>query len=256
MTALGLGLHALLAGAAELVICGGLESASTAPPERTDRQEVNSAADASSQTGCDQLQAWARQSLARYRQAEAAGWFAAEHGTIEGLASDECPRSDAAAATLAPLADGAAFLLLATARKASKLGLQPLARLGGYAQLAGEPTADDYLPVRVIRQLMRRQGRAMYEIDLLEIHEGSAATAVESTLQLGSFNPDLVAALRERTNTLGGALAIGHAPGASGARMTMTLVNALARRGQGRGIAAISGGSGQAEAVIVEVPAT
>jgi len=100
---------------------------------------------------------------------------------------------------------------------------------------------------------MKAQGRAMYEVDLLEINEAYAATPLVSTLRLGSRNPALAAELRERTNVHGGAVAIGHPLGASGARITMTLVNALARRGGGRGIAAICGGYGQGDGVMVEV---
>jgi acetyl-CoA C-acetyltransferase len=93
----------------------------------------------------------------------------------------------------------------------------------------------------------------MYEIDLLEINEAYAATPLVSTLRLGSLNPEIAAEIRQRTNIHGGAVALGHPLGASGARITMTLINALTRRGGGRGVAAICGGYGQGDAVMVEV---
>jgi len=213
---------------------------------------------------------WAAQSHARYFAAEAAGVFDAERFAVAGLATDEGPRRDTTVETLAALptihasptitagnapglSDGAAFLMLATAERAAKLGLPVLARVAGYAQVADEPTSGSYTPALAVRALMKAQGRAMYEVDLLEINEAYAATPLVSTLRLGSRNPALAAELRERTNVHGGAVAIGHPLGASGARITMTLVNALARRGGGRGIAAICGGYGQGDGVMVEV---
>jgi acetyl-CoA C-acetyltransferase len=213
---------------------------------------------------------WAAQSHARYFAAEAAGVFDAERFEVAGLATDEGPRRDTTAAQLASLptiyasptvtagnapglSDGAAFLLLATAKRAARLGLPVLARVAGYAQVAGEPTSGSYTPALAIRALMKAQGRAAYEIDLLEINEAYAATPLVSTLRLGSRNPEMAAELRGRTNVHGGAVAVGHPLGASGARIAMTLVNALGRRGGGRGIAAICGGYGQGDAVMVEV---
>ncbi len=214
---------------------------------------------------------WAAASHERYFRAEAAGVFDTERFAVNGVTSDEGPRRDTTAEKLAALptiyasptitagnapglSDGAAFLMLATEDKASKLGLRALARLEDYAQVADAPTSGSYTPALAIRRLLKRQGRAMYEIDLLEINEAYAATPLVSTLRLGSRNPDIAAEIRARTNVNGGAVAIGHPLGASGARITMTLVNALTRRGGGRGVAAICGGYGQGDAVMLEVP--
>jgi acetyl-CoA C-acetyltransferase len=213
---------------------------------------------------------WAALSHERYFRADSAGFFDAERFAVAGVASDEGPRRDTTREALAALptiyasptitagnapglSDGAAFVMLATAAKAEKLGLPALARITDYAQVAGEPTSGSYTPALAIRSLMKRQGRAMYEIDLLEINEAYAATPLVSTLRLGSRNPTLAAGIRERTNVHGGAVALGHPLGASGARITMTLVNALTKRGGGRGVAAICGGYGQGDALMVEV---
>jgi acetyl-CoA C-acetyltransferase len=213
---------------------------------------------------------WAAESHARYFRAEAEGFFATERFPVAGLSADEAPRADATPERLAALGtidasptitagnapglcDGAAFLMLATAKRAAQLGLPVLARVADHAQVATEPAAGSRAPALAIRQLMKRQGRPMSEIDLLEIHETFAATLLVSTLRLGSLNPDLAAGLRARTNVHGGAVALGHPPGASGARIVMTLVNALTRRGGGRGVAAIGSVDGQGDAVMVEV---
>jgi acetyl-CoA C-acetyltransferase len=213
---------------------------------------------------------WAALSHERYFKAEADGFFAAERFDINGIRADEGPRPDTTLEKLAVLptiyasptitagnapglSDGAAFLMLATATKAAKLGLKPLARLADYAQVADGPTSGSYTPAIAIRTLLKRQGRAMYEIDLLEINEAYAATPLVSTLRLGSLNPEIAAEIRQRTNIHGGAVALGHPLGASGARITMTLINALTRRGGGRGVAAICGGYGQGDALMVEV---
>jgi acetyl-CoA C-acetyltransferase len=213
---------------------------------------------------------WAALSHERYFRADAQGVFATERFAVAGVGADEGPREDTSLDKLAALptlyasptitagnapglADGAAFLMLAAADKAARLGLPTLARIAGYEQVADVPTSGSYTPALAIQRLLKRQGRAMYEIDLLEINEAYAATPLVSTLRLGSRNPSLAAELHERTNVHGGAVAIGHPLGASGARITMTLINALTRRGGGRGVAAICGGYGQGDAVMVEV---
>jgi acetyl-CoA C-acetyltransferase len=211
---------------------------------------------------------WASASHARYFAAQAQGFFDPETFAIAGVTTDEGPRRDASIEKLAALptidasptitagnapgfGDGAAFLLLATAEKARKLGLPALSRIVDYAQIAGGPTTGSWTPALAIRQLMKRQGRAMYEIDLIEINEAYAATPLVSTLWLGSRDAQKAQELRARTNIHGGAVALGHPLGASGARITMTLINALIRRGGGRGVAA---NYGQGDALMIEVP--
>jgi acetyl-CoA C-acetyltransferase len=213
---------------------------------------------------------WASASHARYFAAHAQGFFDPERFAVAGVTEDEGPQRDAGieklaalpaidaspsitAGNTAALSDGAAFLLLATAEKACRLGLPALSRIVDYAQIADRSTTGSWTPALAIRQLMKRQGRAMYEIDLIEINEAYAATPLVSTLWLGSRDAQKTQELRARTNIHGGAVALGHPLGASGARITMTLINALTRRGGGRGVAAICGGYGQADALMIEV---
>ena len=189
---------------------------------------------------------------------------------MAGLDTDESPRSDTSLAKLATLptiyasptitagnapglSDGAAFLLLGTLAMADKLGLPVLARLVDYVQVADGPTSGSYTPALAIQQIMKRQGRPLTDVDLFEINEAYAATPLVSTLRLGARVPERAEELRKRTNVHGGAVALGHPLGASGARITMHLVNALTRRGGGRGVAAICGGYGQGDGVMVEV---
>jgi acetyl-CoA C-acetyltransferase len=213
---------------------------------------------------------WAALSHARYFRADEQGVFATERFAVADVSADEGPRADTSLEKLAALptlyasptitagnapglADGAAFLMLAAADQAARLGLPALARVVGYEQVADTPTSGSYTPALAIQRLLKRAGRALDEVDLLEINEAYAATPLVSTLRLGSRDPSVAAELRERTNVHGGAVAIGHPLGASGARITMTLINALTRRGGGRGVAAICGGYGQGDAVMVEV---
>jgi len=260
MTALGLALRELALGTAGLIVCGGCDSASHTPLPAQREPPAQSAAEALALGISPAMQqAWAARSIACFRAADEAGYLHAERFGTEDCATDEVTPAggDAAAAAAhgatAQAADGAAFLLLATARKAAQLGLEPLARIAGYAQAAGEPALDASVAVAATRQLMKREGRALYEIDLLEINEDCAATCLLTALRLGSLNPDIAADIRDRTNLQGGALALGHPPGASGARLVMTLAGALARRGGGRGLACIGGGYGQADALMLEV---
>ncbi|MEO7385639.1 MAG: thiolase family protein [Gammaproteobacteria bacterium] len=218
----------------------------------------------------EQQDEWAAGSHARYFLAEQAGVFAVERFPVGNLHVDESPRPDTTVAKLAALptiyasptitagnapglSDGAAFLLLGTPALADTLGLPVLARVVDYVQVADQPTSGSYTPALAIQQLMKRQGRPLSDVDLFEINEAYAATPLVSTLRLGARVPERAAELRARTNVHGGAVALGHPLGASGARITMHLVNALARRGGGRGVAAICGGYGQGDGLMVEV---
>ncbi len=222
---------------------------------------------------------WALASHQRYFAAEAAGCFGFERFVVEGvdakgaattLAADESPRRDASLEKLAQLApvyggrtvtagnapglsDGAAFLLLTSAARARELGVAPLARLLGHAQVCGGPTSGTSTPALAIVAACERAAIAPDALDLIEINEAYAATPLVSTLVLAGADRARAQALRARTNVHGGAVAIGHPLGASGARIVMTLINALRRRGGGRGVAAICGGFGQGDALLVEV---
>lgn len=239
LSALGLGWKDLAGGHAEVVLCGGYDRAADPAPPALEPAAAEPAPGVTRAA----LDEWAARSHARLARAEAAGFFETERFAVAGLVDGA---ADAPAA-------GAAFLMLATAAKAARLGVKPLARITSYAQVAEEPALEARDPALAIRRLMKAQGRAMYEIDLLEIDEPDAAPPVASTLRLGSLDPALTAEIRERTNVHGGALALGHPPAAAGARLALTLVNALAQRGGGRGVAAACGDGGQADAVMVEV---
>jgi len=223
---------------------------------------------------------WAVQSHQRYFTADAAGHFEFERFAVEGvdgrgkaasMAKDESPRADTSLERLAALApvyggktvtagnapglnDGAAFLAIAGRDFAQAHGLAPLARLVDYVQVCGGPTSGTATPAAAIAALARRVGRAPGDWDLIEINEAYAATPLVSTLILADGDRAAADALRERTNVHGGAVAIGHPLGASGARIVMTLISGLRRRGGGRGVAAICGGFGQGDALMVEVP--
>jgi acetyl-CoA C-acetyltransferase len=151
------------------------------------------------------------------------------------------------------LNDGAAFLVATTRELAEEHGLEPLARLVDYSQVCGGPTSGTTTPAVAIQQLAKRNDVDAATWDLIEINEAYAATPLVSTLVLAHGDVAKAEKLRERTNVHGGAVAIGHPIGASGARIVMTLINGLRRRGGGRGVAAICGGFGQGDAVMVEV---
>lgn len=225
--------------------------------------------------------AWALASHERYFAAEEAGYFAAERipvtapgskGRTVEVAADETPRRDTSLDRLAALAtvhgsetitagnapglnDGAAFVLLASRGFAERRGLQVLATIVGYVQVADGPTSGSYTPAIGIGELLRTAGRGVGDLDLIEINEAFAATPLVSTLRLADGDRAAAERLRARTNVHGGAVAIGHPIGASGARLTMTLVSGLRQRGGGTGAAAICGGYGQGDAVLVDVRA-
>ncbi len=229
--------------------------------------------------GRDQQDAWALRSHQRAGAAEADGYFEPERFAVEvpqargeplRMQRDESPRPDTTLDKLARLKpvyggktvtagnapglnDGAAFLMLATRAFAKARGLEPLARIVDYAQVCGGPTSGTSTPATAIRKIEQRQGRNSDGWDLIEINEAYAATPLVSTLTLADGDLARAERLRERTNVHGGAVALGHPLGASGARIVMTLVNGLRRRGGGTGVAAICGGFGQGDALMVEV---
>jgi acetyl-CoA C-acetyltransferase len=133
-----------------------------------------------------------------------------------------------------------------------------LARLIDYVQICGGPTSGTSTsrpehPAAAISRIAVRDDRGPTDWDLLEINEAYAATPLVSTLVLADGDRTKAERIRERTNIHGGAVAIGHPLGASGARIVMILINGLRARGGGRGAAAICGGFGQGDALMVEV---
>ena len=223
--------------------------------------------------------AWAVESHRRYFAADEAGYFDFERLPItvpngksgeQIVDKDELPRRDTSVEKLAALKtvsgsktitpgnapglnDGAAALVLMSGKKARQLSVPILARIRGYAQVSEGPTSGSYTPAIAIERLLQRQGLTPDRLDLIEINEAFAATVLVSTLRLAGKDAAAAEKLRTRTNPHGGAVAIGHPLGASGARLVMTLINGLRRRGGGLGAAAICGGYGQGDSILIEV---
>ena len=148
------------------------------------------------------------------------------------------------AANSSTINDGAAAMVIMSAEKAKKLGVRPIAKIIGQASYAKDPMWFTTAPADVIRKVLERTKLAVKDIDLFEINEAFAVVvnAVNKILDL-----DI-----NKVNVNGGAVALGHPIGASGARILVTLLHALEQRNLKRGIAAICIGGGEASAVIVE----
>ena len=142
------------------------------------------------------------------------------------------------------ISDGAAALVLTTVREAEKRGLKPLARIRGHATHAQEPQWFTTAPIGAIRKLLDRLGWATGQVDLYEINEAFAVVAMAAMHEL-----DLP---HDKVNRHGGACALGHPIGASGARIMVTLLAALEKYGLERGVASLCIGGGEATAVAVE----
>jgi acetyl-CoA C-acetyltransferase len=141
--------------------------------------------------------------------------------------------------------DGAGALVLASESFAERRNLEPLGTIVAHAKVAEEPPNLLTVPGNSGKLALEKAGWSADDLDLVEINEAFAGVAIHSTRMLG-VDPEIV-------NTSGGALALGHPIGASGARILMTLLYGLRRRGGGRGLAAICSGGGQGDAVLVEV---
>ncbi len=214
--------------------------------------------------------AYAVESLTRAKRAVSDGSFTAEiapvtvktkAGDVE-IAADEQPgKADpkkipnlkpafakdgtVTAATSASISDGAAALVIAGAAAAGKRGAKPVARLVGQASYAGKPGLFTSAPVFAIRRLFEKTGWTAKDIDLFEINEAFANVAMIAMKEHG-LPHDIV-------NVNGGACALGHPIGASGARIVVTLIHALQARGLKRGVASLCIGGGEATAVAVEL---
>ena len=149
------------------------------------------------------------------------------------------------AANSSKINDGAAAMVIASAEKARELGARPLARIVDWCGVAQDPEWFTTAPIGAIEKLLRRTGLKVSDIDLFEINEAFAAVAMAAIKEL-SLDP-------AKVNVRGGAVALGHPIGASGARLMTTLLHALRREGKKRGIAAICIGGGEATAVLLEV---
>ncbi len=144
------------------------------------------------------------------------------------------------------ISDGACALVLTTDEKAATLGLTPIAEVVAHGAVAGESPALHTMPSQAIRRACEKAGVAVADVDVFEINEAFAAVAVASLRDLG-VDP-------ERVNPNGGAVALGHPIGMSGARIVLTAIEELRRRGGGLAAAALCGGGGQGDALLVRVP--
>ncbi|PJK16815.1 acetyl-CoA C-acyltransferase [Chryseomicrobium excrementi] len=142
--------------------------------------------------------------------------------------------------------DGACAVVLASEQKAQELGVTPLGYIVGHAEVGVAPEDFPQTPGLVINTLLEKYNKTIEDIDLIEINEAFAAVALVSN-QIAGLDA-------EKVNVNGGAVALGHPIGASGARIVYTLAVELQKRGGGLGIAAICSGGGQGDAVLVEVP--
>src|SRR6266568_1601798 len=149
------------------------------------------------------------------------------------------------AGTSSPISDGAAAVVVMCRRRAEQLGLPWLAEIGAHGNVAGPDNSLHSQPARAIRHALDKAGLSVDDLDLIEINEAFAAVGVQSTKELG-VSPDIV-------NVNGGAIALGHPIGMSGARLALTLALELRRRGGGTGVAALCGGGGQGEALLLRV---
>jgi acetyl-CoA acetyltransferase family protein len=168
--------------------------------------------------------------------------------TLEGLAKLKPAFRKTGAVTAgnaSGLNDGAAAVLLMTPERAADLGLKPLARIIAGAAAGVDPRVMGYGPIPATRKALQRAGLTIDQIDLFEINEAFAVQSIACAKELGI--PD------EKLNVNGGAIALGHPLGCSGARIVTTLVHELKRRGSRYGVATMCVGVGQGEAVVVEM---
>lgn len=183
---------------------------------------------------------------------------------------DEQPRADSSMAKLAKLKpiygsptvtagnapgmnSGASAVLIMTRKQAEEKGLKPLAAIEAMQCAAGSPKYMACVPAIAIEKMLGKLGKTIDDMDLIEINEAFAAVTLVTLKILAENDPAKWKGLQDKTNVNGGAIAIGHPVGASGARITMTLMYELMRRGGGQGVAAICGGLSQGEALLLHV---
>jgi len=213
----------------------------------------------------EEQDAFALRSQKRWAAAAQEGRFDDELVPVGELTRDEHPRPETTAeklATLKPafrldgsvtagnasgLNDGAAALVIASEEKARELGIEPLGSFAGSAVAGVDPRVMGIGPVPAVRKLLERTGITVADIDLLELNEAFASQAVAVVRELGIAE--------DRVNVNGGAIAIGHPLGMSGARLTVTLLHELRRRGRRYGVATMCVGVGQGQAALFEVTA-
>lgn len=165
--------------------------------------------------------------------------------TLSTLRPAFSPTGTITAGSSSPLSDGAAMLVIASKEAAISAGLDWIAEIGAPGQVAGPDGSLHSQPSAAIRRALLREGIAVAQLDLVEINEAFASVVIQSARDLGIDTA--------RINQEGGAIALGHPVGASGARLALHLAYALKRRGGGTGVAALCGGGGQGDALILRV---
>jgi len=288
---IAMGAQAIMSGMAETVIAGGIEMMSQVPmsgyhtrlnPAITESYigmgfTAERVAERWKVSRADQ-DAWALGSHEKAARAWQAGRFSDQivpieaervngNGTAEraAFARDELVRADTTAEKLAklqpafkaggtvtagnasPYSDGAAALVLMKRAKAEALGLRPLARFVTFAAAGVEPDVMGVGPIKAVPKALRLAGMSLADMDLIEFNEAFASQILASMRELGM--PE------DRVNVNGGAIALGHPLGATGAKLTTQLIHELQRRGGGRGLVTMCVGGGMGAAGIFEVAA-
>jgi 3-oxoadipyl-CoA thiolase len=288
--------HAILAGDAEIVVAGGVESMSRAPvvlgkPEHAfprgnqtawdttlgwrfpnPRHEEVFPLESMGETGENVAERWgvsreeqdafALRSQQRWAAANESGRFADELVPVGDVTVDEHPRPTTSAEALAGLKpafreggtvtagnaaginDGAAALVLTSDERAAELGLVPLGAFVGSAVAGVDPRVMGVGPIPAVRKLLERTGLSVDDLDLVELNEAFASQSLAVVRELGLDE--------ERVNVNGGAIALGHPLGMSGARLVVTLLHELRRRGGRHGLATMCVGVGQGQAALFE----
>ena len=284
--------HAIRAGDGELFVAGGVESMSRAPlvtakPEYGDgttwdttlgwrfpnpRMKEMFPLESMGETGenvaerygitREDQDAFALQSHRRWAAAQEAGRFADELVSVGEVDRDEHPRPDTSLEKLSTLKpafreggtitagnasginDGAAALVLASEERARELGAEPLGRFVASAVAGVDPRVMGIGPVPAVQKLLARAGIESSDLDLVELNEAFASQSLQVIRELG-FDP-------ERVNVNGGAIALGHPLGMSGARLVVSLLHELQRREGRYGLATLCVGVGQGQAAIFE----
>ncbi len=206
--------------------------------------------------------AFALRSQQRWAAAADSGRFDEELIAANGLTRDEHPRPETSAEKLAALKpvfreggsvtagnasgvnDGAAALVIASEERAAALGVEPLGRFAGSAVVGVDPRVMGIGPVTAVRKLLERTGLAVGDLDLVELNEAFASQSLAVIRELGLDD--------EKVNVNGGAIAMGHPLGMSGARLVVSLLHELRRRGGRYGLATLCVGVGQGQAALFE----
>ncbi|MGZ4399716.1 MAG: thiolase family protein [Gaiellaceae bacterium] len=290
--------HAIVAGEAELLVAGGVESMSRAPlampkPEKAfprghqtvydttlgwrfpnPRMEAMFPLEPLGETGENVAERWsvsrddqdafALESQRRWQRASESGRFDEELLPVDDVVRDEHPRPETTLEKLGSLKpafrkggsvtagnssglnDGAAALVIASEERARELGIEPLGAFVGGAAAGVDPRVMGIGPIPAVRKLLERTGRSIDEIDLVELNEAFASQSLVVIRELG-LDP-------EKVNVNGGAIAIGHPLGMTGARLTTTLLHELRRRGGRLGLVTLCVGAGQGQAALFERP--